>query len=104
MLEEEQLYKLNKKECEMIAFLFDCLGFGLAPDIRYHGAKLETNGFAVVFEGGHGPNFTPSSNFKATGTILRLGAMVAKIDGEVSDSEVSYLRNFIDTDSKLDDL
>lgn len=104
VLEEEQLYKLNKKECEMIAFLFDCLGFGLAPDIRYHGAKLETNGFAVVFEGGHGPNFTPSSNFKATGTILRLGAMVAKIDGEVSDSEVSYLRNFIDTDSKLDDL
>jgi len=104
VLGEEQLYKLNKKECETIAFLFDCVGFGLAPDIRYHKAKLELNGFVVIFEGGHGSTFTPSANYQATGTILRLGAMVAKIDGEVSDSEVSYLTQFIDTDGNLADI
>ena len=101
ILEEEQLYKLNKKECETIAFLFDCVGFGLAPDIRYHGAKLESNGFVAIFEGGHGSDFKPNANFKATGTILRLGTMVAKIDGEVAESEVRYLENFINTDDKL---
>ncbi|MGB3209980.1 MAG: TerB N-terminal domain-containing protein [Desulforhopalus sp.] len=104
VINEENLFKLNKKECETIAFLLDATGFGLAPDIRYHGAKLEANGSLIVFAGGHGLNFEPSVNFKAVGAILRLGAMVAKIDGEVSSPEVELLEEIIENDDKLRDL
>lgn len=98
---DENLYKLNKKECETIAFLIDATGFGLAPDIRYHGAKLEASGSVVIFTSGHLPDFKPSNDFRIVGTILRLGAIVAKIDGEVSEPEVKFLKKIINSDSRL---
>ena len=95
--------KINKKESEMLANLVEKAGFGMAPDIRFHHAKPENGGCVVLFENGHGPNFKPSYEFNHVGTILRLGSMVATIDGRVDDVEVSVLDKLITDDSYLSD-
>lgn len=95
--------KINKKEAETLANVVEKAGFGLAPDIRFHHAKPEISGCVVLFESGHGPDFNPSFEFNHVGTILRLGSMVATIDGRVDDIEVSVLDKLIADDSYLSD-
>ena len=103
-IKEESLYRLNKNECETIAFLVESVGFGMAPDIRFHGAKVELDGMLVIFSGGHDPGFRPSNDFKAVGTILRLGSIITKIDGKVSSGEVNFLKELIEGNKELTDL
>ena len=95
--------KINKKEAEMLAVIVEKAGYGLAPDIRFHHAKPAIDGSVILFENGHGPNFIPGDEFNHVGTILRLGAMVATIDGRVDDMEVSVLDKLISDDSDLSD-
>ncbi len=100
-LGEEAPLKINKKEAIMLANLAEKAGIGIAPDIRFHYAKLDINGKLVLFAGGHGSDFTPSHDFKQIGTILRLGAMVAAIDGQIHLSEVGALEGFIEEGKQL---
>ena len=95
--------KINKKEAEMLANLVEKAGFGLAPDMRFHHAKPEISGCVVLFENGHGPDFNPGKEFNHVGTILRLGSIVATIDGRVDDVEVSALDRLIADNSRLSD-
>ena len=87
--------KVNKKEAEVLSNIVEKVGFGIAPDLRFHQAKPDIYGKIVLFAGGHGNNFTTSSEFRKVGTILRLGTLVAAIDEHVSDSEVSVLNDLI---------
>lgn len=93
--------KINKKEAETLASLVEKAGFGLAPDIRFHHAKPEISGCVVIFENGHGPDFTPGDEFNHLGTILRLGAMIATVDGRVDETEISVLDRLISDNSDL---
>ena len=93
--------KINKKEAGMLANIVEKAGFGLAPDIRFHHAKPDISGCIVLFESGHGADFNPSYEFNHVGTIVRLGSMVATIDGRVDDTEVSVLDKLIADDSCL---
>lgn len=95
--------KINKREAEMLVSLVEKAGFGLAPDMRFHHAKPEISGCAVLFENGHGPDFNPGKEFNHIGTILRLGSIVATIDGRVDDTEVSVLDRLIADNSRLSD-
>ena len=98
---EDAPLKINKKEAEMLSSIVEKAGFGIAPDVRFHHAKPDIDGKVVLFVGGHGANFTPSSEFRKVGTILRLGTLVAAIDDHVSDSEVSALHDLIDQNNRL---
>ena len=98
---EETPTKINKKEAEILATLVEKTGYGLAPDVRFHHAKPEISGCVVLFENGHDHGFSPSDEFNQIGTILRLGAMVATIDGRVDDAEVSILEMLISEKSEL---
>jgi uncharacterized tellurite resistance protein B-like protein len=100
---DNTLSKLTKKECEVIAKILKIIGFGIAPDLKYHGAKPEANGKVIIYPAGDENDFEPSHNFKQVGTILRLGAMVAKIDDNVSASEVDFLEKLVEQDSYLTD-
>ena len=93
--------KINKKEAQTLVNIVEKVGFGLAPDIRFHHAKPDISGCIVLFESGHGPDFNPSYEFNHVGTIVRLGSMVATIDGRVDDTEVSVLDKLIADDSCL---
>jgi uncharacterized tellurite resistance protein B-like protein len=92
---EQPPNQLNKKECETLALFIESLGFGMAPDIRYHNLKADSNGFVVIFSKGHGVDFRPSKEFCTVGTILRMGAMVSQIDEDISPSEETILRELV---------
>lgn len=93
--------KINKKESVLIQSLAEKTGFGVAPDTRFHHAKPSVDGKIVLFHGGHGQYFEPSKAFSETGMALRLGSMVATIDGDVDEAESVLLRQLIDHDTSL---
>lgn len=100
-LNDEPLEKLNKKQIELIQTVLDKTGFGMAPDPRFHHVKPSPEGKVVLFHGGHGHMKAPSKTFNEVGMSLRLGSMVANIDGHVHDSEVEVLRGLIDNNENL---
>lgn len=93
--------KINKKEAELIQNLAQKAGYGIAPDTRYHHAKVSADGKLVLFPEGHGKYFEPSKAFSEMGMALRLGAMVATIDSHVDQAELNSLTKFIDHDNNL---
>ncbi|TMO97283.1 ATPase [Pseudoalteromonas sp. S3260] len=94
---------INKKESELIYNLASFADIGIAPDLRYHHAKPKLDDKLVLFTPGHGEEFVPSHAFIQVGIALRLGAMVANIDGVVDESESSELEKLITHDEKLTD-
>ena len=94
---------INKKESDLIYNLASLADIGIAPDLRYHHAKPRLDGKLVLFTPGHGEEFVPSHVFNQVGVALRLGAMVANIDGVVDESESSELEKLIAHDEKLTD-
>jgi len=93
--------KINKKEMELILNLAKKVGYGIAPDPRFHHAKPSLDGRLVLFAEGHGEFFKPSNAFNEIGMALRLGAMVARIDDHLHDLELSVLNQLIDHASNL---
>ena len=93
--------KINKKETELIQNLSQKAGYGIAPDTRYHHAKVSVDGKLVLFHGGHGKYFKPSKAYSEMGMTLRLGAMVATIDSHVDQAELNLLTQLIDHDINL---
>ena len=98
---EEVPRRVNEREAEMLAKMAQMAGFGIAPDIRFHQARPDVEGKVVLFPEGHGEAFSPSSEFKKVGTVVRLGSLVAATDEHVSESEVSALENVVESDSRL---
>ncbi|MDN3502161.1 TerB N-terminal domain-containing protein [Psychrobacter sp. 5A.1] len=95
---------LSKKQNELIIHLVELAGFGIAPDQRYHQTRLQSDGYAVLFAGGHGAHcedFEPSSSFYQVSLAMRLGAMVATINGYVDKREVDTLLTLLNQDSQL---
>lgn len=92
---------LTKKHHERIINLAERVGFGVVPDPRYYQAKLKSDGYVVIFRGGHGHDFEPSAAFYQISLALRLGAMVATIDGHVDKQEVDTLLTITEQDQSL---
>lgn len=92
---------LSKKQNELVINLAQLAGFGIAPDQRYHQSKLKFDGYLVLFAEGHGTDFKVTSTFEQLMLALRLGAMVATIDGYVHKTEIDALLNLIESESSL---
>ena len=93
--------QIGKKGCESLAMLIEGLGFGMAPDMRYHNIKPDPDGKVVIFPLGHGVDFRTSKEFRIIGTILRLGAMVSQIDEDISPSEEVILQSLVKDNREL---
>ncbi|MFT6255562.1 MAG: uncharacterized membrane protein YebE (DUF533 family) [Cellvibrionaceae bacterium] len=92
---------INKKENELLINLAAKANIGIAPDQRFHQAKLKVDDNIVLFSPGHGEYFEPSQSFHQVSLAMRLGAMVATIDGIVDQNEELTLRKLISLDDKL---
>ncbi|WP_372871889.1 TerB N-terminal domain-containing protein [Shewanella sp.] len=92
---------LNKKEIDLLTNLAAKAGIGIAPDLRFHLTKFKADGNIVLFSPGHGEFFESSPAFHQVMLALRLGAMVATIDGVLADDENRALRRIIEHDDKL---
>ena len=100
-IRNEPVDKINKKELEIIRNLMAKIGCGFAPDPRYHDAKPSPQDKIVLHRGGLDPDYAPTDRFRELGVSLRLGAMVAAIDGEIHDNETVVLRRLIDREKDL---
>jgi len=98
---EDAPEKIDKKQANMLSNVTEKAGFGIVPDVRFHGTRPDIDGKVMLFESGHGNDFSPSSTFRKVGTILRLGALVARTDEHVDESEVELLRNLIAENEQL---
>ena len=93
--------KIDKKQADMLSNVAEKAGFGIVPDARFHGTRPDIDGKVVLFTGGHGEGFSPSPTFRKIATILRLGALVARIDEHVDEAEVSLLEDLITENEQL---
>ncbi len=96
--------QINKTSAELLADVLEKMGVGMAPDRRYHHASPALDGKIVLFAGGHGTDFSPSTAFASTAARLRLGAMVASIDQEVHQTEVEVLEHLIQANTELSEI
>lgn len=93
--------QIGKKESENLAALVEGIGFGLAPDIRFHNMKPNLDSKVAIFPNGHGIDFRPSREYRTLGTILRLGAMVSQIDDDLSPAEEAMLQSLVNESRDL---
>ena len=98
---EDAPEKIDKKQADMLSNVAEKAGFGIVPDVRFHGTRPDIDGKVVLFAGGHGDDFSPSRTFRKIATILRLGALVARIDEHVDEAEVSLLEDLITENEQL---
>ncbi len=101
---EDAPEKIDKKQADMLSNVAEKAGFGIVPDARFHGTRPDIDGKVVLFAGGHGEGFSPSPTFRKIATILRLGALVARIDEHVDEAEVSLLQNLITENEQLTEI
>ena len=93
--------KLLKKDNESLALFIENMGFGIAPDVRYHNMNPSLDGNIAIFSKGHGVDFCPSKEFRTVGTILRLGAMVSQIDKDIAPAEEAILQSLVKDNREL---
>lgn len=93
--------QFSKKDAESLALLVEGMGFGLAPDNRFHNAKPTADDNVCIFQHGHGANFKPSKEFYTVNTILRLGAMVSQSDKDLAAVEDMMLKGLIQDNREL---
>ena len=98
---EKSPLQIGKKESENLAALVEGMGFGIAPDIRFHNIKPNLDGKVAIFPNGHGIDFRPSREYRILGTILRLGAMVSQIDDDLSPAEEAKLQSLVNENRDL---
>lgn len=101
LLGESTPPQFSKKEAENFAALVESLGFGVAPDARFHGTKPNPHEQVVIFPHGHGSKFKPSASFRTLCTALRLGAIVSQIDQELATAEETRLQALVQESHQL---
>lgn len=70
--------KAFQKESRSLVLLLDVLGFGVAPDKRYHKEDMSKFEPLVVFKGAHSGEFTYSEAFDDAKSVISLAATIAK--------------------------
>lgn len=87
--------RINKKEIELLQSLCDVLGYGYAPDERYHNVRVKPDQNIVLYQNSNREEFIPSVEFQKIALYLRLGSLVALTDGQLDDNELNYLHSLI---------
>lgn len=93
--------KLRKATLDTIQLLLDKTGYAYAPDSRFHDAKPTLDGIVVLSNDPLSPEYQPTQIFNEVSMSLRLGAMVASIDGQIDEDEVLFLQNLIAGNEQL---
>ena len=101
-INEKPPKELGRSELADLSAFLQLLGFGICPDIRYHNIKLKLTSNVSIFRCPFSEKFEPSQHFYELSSILRLGAIISRIDGHIHRNEVKILNNLIDHDKSID--
>ncbi|NUE67503.1 TerB N-terminal domain-containing protein [Snodgrassella sp. ESL0253] len=94
---------INKKENALMQRVVSKFGLAMVPDSRIQQIKINPDGFVVLYQLQNIANLLPSQEFRSIELLLRLGVLVANIDGFIHDKEKELLRYFIDSNKYLQD-
>ncbi|MGL1890672.1 MAG: TerB N-terminal domain-containing protein [Spirochaetaceae bacterium] len=89
--------KLDKKIAQFIIKILGAVGYGVAPDLRYHHTTFKLTEQIVLFKTSRFINFEPSHEFNLTGAIIRLADLIPNISEQL-------LINHINGNSSLTDM
>jgi tellurite resistance protein len=92
--------KFNKNETDFLTRLMDKIGFGFAPDPRFHHSKLQADGLISVYaiETSELKLQNASKAFDELLLLLKLGAIISCADGHAGDDEKEYLLQLLRKD------
>lgn len=85
----------SKRDCTAICELLGRLGYGVEPDVRFHGPRLTSDATVVVFRLPEGSPASPSSAYTAAAALLHLFLTVAEADGAVAEEEQRQISEHI---------
>lgn len=83
--------KYRKADAVALAQFLEKLGYGIEPDVRFNGPRLDAVDHAVVFRLGKDVPAAPTRDYLASELSLRLAAAVAVADGIVTEDEQRVL-------------
>jgi tellurite resistance protein len=87
---------LGKPECIGLCSMLDKLSFGLEPDVRFGGPKLERDMSAAVFRHPAAGTSTPSASYRGATILLHLATLVAAADDSISPVEKERLEGHLE--------
>ena len=94
---------INKKENELMQRMANKFGLTIIPDSRIQTIKINPEDKIVLHDSLDLVNFQPSAEFRYTELLIRLGVIVANIDGFIHEKEIELLKRFIDSNQNLQD-
>lgn len=94
--------RFSKKEAVLLAQLFEKIGLGMEPDVRFIGIKPRPSEQFVVFQQDADAPSAPSQAYEAATLLMRMATMVSAADGEISREEQQHLERHIETSLSLE--
>lgn len=88
--------KYAKSDALALVQFLDKLGFGLEPDVRFGGPRLDSVLHVVAFLEGTDARKTPTTEYLSATLSLRLASAVAVADGVVTEAEQKSLHERIE--------
>lgn len=88
--------KYAKSDSLALAQFLEKIGYGLEPDVRFGGPRLDGSRRAVVFTVGRDAQAAPTNEYWSVTLSLLLASTVAVADDVVTDEELASLRQHID--------
>jgi uncharacterized tellurite resistance protein B-like protein len=95
--------KMTKTEAVTLSQLFEKLGYGIEPDVRFGGPALEAGASAVLFQLPRDAPSAPSAAYSAAMLVLHLGVAVAYADDAVAADEERQLEAHVEFALHLSD-
>lgn len=93
--------RINKKEAEFMQNVAQRAGYGIAPDLRHHFTKADSDGYIVLFNVESGEVLLPSTEFSSLAVTLQLGVLISKADKLIDTSEQEALNKIIDNNESI---
>jgi uncharacterized tellurite resistance protein B-like protein len=88
---------LSSTESLLVAQLLDRLGFGIEPDIRFGGNKLDPSHKVILFHLEYPQSSTASTEYTFAALLLSFSSLIIHADNNVSAAEEDVLRKHIST-------
>ncbi len=93
--------RLTRKESVLLAQLLQRLGFGIEPDVRFHGQPLQRASRVAAFRLAPGHPDSPTPAYAAASVLLHLAVAVSAADGDVDRDEQTTMTQHVATSLSL---
>ncbi len=95
LFEDTEPNPLRKRDRDALTSILNKIGIGIAPDHRFHTVKPLLDDHVLLYRDDSLREIKPTEKVKTLSLVLRLGAVISKVDGTVSEKEVKKLNSLM---------